>query len=71
MNITLGTRTPETVAIYFEKAKRPEIRETLPQKAQTLEEALADFQKAQLPGASSFGRTIWADGNYKSGAKRS
>ena len=64
MTVTLGERTAETVAVYFEKARSPAIRKTLPQKAQTLEEALADFRKTQEPGAQSFGRTVYADGEY-------
>ena len=62
--IQLCQRTEETVSIYFEKAQQPAIRRTLPQKAQTLEEALADFAKTQLPGATSYGRTIQKDGRY-------
>ena len=64
MKITLGERTAETVAVYFEQARSPAIRKTLPQKAQTLEEALEDFRRTQEPGADSFGRTIYADGRY-------
>lgn len=64
MNITLGSRTAETAAVYFEKTCSPAIRSALPQKAQTLEEALADFRRTQSPGAKSFGRTIYADGQY-------
>lgn len=64
MNICLGERTAETVKIYFEKAQQPEIKANLPQKAATLDEALADFEKTLLPGANSFGRTIYADGFY-------
>ena len=64
MKITLGERTAESVAVYFKKAHFPAIRSMLPQKAQTLEEALSDFRKTQEPGASSFGRTICADGQY-------
>jgi len=64
MTISLGERTAETAAAYFQKARDPAIRRTLPQKAQTLEEALADFRQTQEPGAKSFGRTIWADGQY-------
>ena len=64
MDITLAARTRETVRIYFKKANTPEIRSLLPQKAKTVEEALADFEKTQLPGATSFGQTIYADGNY-------
>ena len=64
MKITLHPRTEETVRIYFENAQQPAIRRTLPQKAQTVEEALADFRKTQLPGATSDGRTIRLDGQY-------
>ena len=64
MVITLGERTAETVRIYFEKANRPEIKKVLPQKAKTMEEALADYEKTLLPGATSFGQTILADGRY-------
>ena len=64
MSITLMPRTAETVRIYFEKAQQPIIRKTLPQKARTLEEALADYQATQRPGAASYGRTIHVDGRY-------
>lgn len=64
MKITLQERTAETVKVYFEKAQDAEIRKTLPQKAQTLEEALSDYEKTLLPGAASYGRTIYADGDY-------
>lgn len=60
----LRERTAQTAAEYFEKAQRPEIRAMLPQAAQTLEEALAAFEQSKQPGASSYGRTIWADGRY-------
>lgn len=64
MKITLHERTAQTVAIYFERAQQPDVRRMLPQKAQTVEEALADFARTQMPGATSFGRTIAADGRY-------
>ena len=64
MKISLGPRTAETAAVYFEQSLSPAIRKTLPQKAQTLEEALEDFRKTQEPGADSFGRTVYADGRY-------
>ena len=64
MNISLRNRTDETVRIYFEKANRPEIKKVLPQKAQTVEEALADYRASLLLGAGSYGRTIFADENY-------
>lgn len=64
MTVTLGSRTAETVAVYFGKSHSPAIQKMLPQKARSLEEALADFRKTQEPGARSFGRTIYADGQY-------
>ena len=39
MNIELGQRTEETVAVYFERAQNAAIRAVLPQRARTLEEA--------------------------------
>ena len=64
MEIRLSERTEQSVAIYFEKANAPGIRAVLPQKAKTLEEALYDYRQTLLPGAASFGRTIYADGQY-------
>ena len=64
MLITLEKRTADTVRIYFEKANTQEIRRVLPQKAQTVEEALEDYKKTLLPDARSFGQTIYADGQY-------
>lgn len=64
MNILLGERTAETAAVYFERTRSPVFRRSLPQKARTLEEFLADFQASQKPGADSFGRIILAGGQY-------
>lgn len=64
MELRLGERTAETVRIYFERAGDPAIKSVLPQKAKTVEEALADYERTLLPGASSYGRTVWADGAY-------
>ncbi|MBE6529001.1 MAG: GNAT family N-acetyltransferase [Ruminococcaceae bacterium] len=64
MEIKLMTRTEETVKIYFEKAQDPFIKAMLPQKAQSVKEALADYRETLLPSATSYGRTIWADGQY-------
>ena len=64
MLITLGKRTADSVRTYFEKANRPEIKQVLPQKAKTAEEALEDYEKTLLPDATSFGQTVYADGNY-------
>ena len=57
MNIELGQRTEETVAVYFERAQNAAIRAVLPQRARTLEEALADYRRTLEPGASS-GRAV-------------
>ncbi len=64
MEILLCERNEETVRIYFERAQQPFIRSMLPQRAKTIEDALEDFRYTQLPGANSFGRTIWVDGRY-------
>ena len=64
MSICLGQRTADTVRIYFEKAKQPEIKAVLPQKAQTVEEALEDYRKTLLANAKSYGKIIIADGDY-------
>ena len=64
MNITLGQRTARTAAHSFDKMNTAAIRKTLPMKAKTAEEAVADFHASQNPGASNFGRTILADGRH-------
>lgn len=64
MTITLQDRTADTVVVYFQRARVPAIEKMLPQRAKTLGEALADFQRTQEPGAGSYGRTIYADGHY-------
>ena len=64
MVITLEKRTADTVRIYFEKANRPEIKQVLPQKAKTVEEALEDYEQTLLPDARSYGQTVYVDGKY-------
>ncbi len=64
MDIMLGSRTAESAERSFERMNTEAIRATLPLKARTVEEAVADFHASQRPGASSYGRTIWADGTY-------
>ena len=64
MTIVLSERTAKTVRIYFEQSKQDYIKENLPQKAKSVEEALDDFRMMLLPGASSFGLTVEADGKY-------
>lgn len=62
--ITLGLRTAETAAVSFARMDNEAIRKTLPMRAQSVEEAVADFHASQSPGASSFGRTILADARH-------
>lgn len=64
MRLELKERTADHVRTYFSRTRDPEIRAVLPQTAQTVEQAVADFEKTLLPGATSFGRTIYADGAY-------
>lgn len=64
MRIELRTRTEQQVRIYFARTRDEEIQRMCPQKAQTVEEALADFRKTLEEDADSFGRTIYADGEY-------
>lgn len=65
MYVSLGERTEKTVRLYFEKTKRNEaIQNVLPQKAKTAEEAVRDYEATLLPNATSYGRTIIADGAY-------
>lgn len=64
MHVTLDRRTAETVRTNFERCSAPEILRTLPRKAQSVEEALADYEKTLLPGATSYGRIIRAEGRY-------
>jgi len=64
MKVELRERTETHVRTYFERTRDPEIMAMIPQTANTVEKAVADFRKTQLPGATSFGRTIYADGEY-------
>lgn len=64
MIISLHERTEAHVRTYFQRTQDVEIRAMLPSAAETVEDALAMFRRAQEPGASSFGRTVYADGVY-------
>lgn len=64
MHIQLLPRTAEHVRIWFQRTGTPELLAALPRSAQTLEQALEDFERAQQPGSTSFGRCIYADGVY-------
>lgn len=64
MKIELRDRTEAHVRMYFAKTRDEEIQRLCPQRAQTAEEAVSDFRKSIEPGANSFGRTIYANGEY-------
>lgn len=64
MNIELRERTEAHVRTYFEKTRDAEIQSMIPQAAETAEQAVADFEKTLLPGATSYGRTVYVDGVY-------
>lgn len=64
MVIELHDRTAYTVVTYFRATRDREVQKYLPQKAATEMDALADFDKTQQPGATSYGRTVYVDGNY-------
>jgi len=64
MNITLQPRTRDHVRIYFERTQKEIIRRMIPSAAQSLEQALAMFERSEQPGATSFGRTVYLDSAY-------
>ena len=64
MKVELRERTETHVRIYFERTRDEEIQRLCPQKAKTAEEAVADFVETMKPGARSFGKTVYADGEY-------
>ena len=64
MRIELRERTEEHVRVYFERTRYPEIQSMLPQAAATVEAALESYRKTLLPDVRSYGRTIYADGDY-------
>lgn len=64
MQIELRERTEEHVRIQYAKIREPEIWAMIPMTEKTLEQAVEDYKKTLLPGAASFGQTIYADGAY-------
>lgn len=64
MKIVLKDRTEENVRLYFEKSQQNEIKQMLPQKAKTVEEAVEDFYKTKLPNSTSYGKTIYVEDVY-------
>ena len=64
MRIQLNARTPDDVKTYFERTNDPDIDRMLPRSVFTQEAAMANYNASLLPGATSFGRTIYVDGRY-------
>ncbi len=64
MTVELQNRTESHVRIYFERTRDKEISAMIPQSANTVEQAVEEFYKTTCPGASSYGRTIYADCIY-------
>ena len=64
MQVELRERTEIHVRINYEKMKDPQIKAMIPMTEKTLEQAIADYEKTLLPGATSFGQTIYVDGVY-------
>lgn len=62
MELELRPRTEQEVRIYFARTRDPEIQARIPQRSQTVEQALEDYRRSLAPGADSYGRTVWADG---------
>lgn len=64
MEIVLGTRTAETVKMYFTKSNNETICRFLPQKAKSIDEAIMDYELTLHPEATSYGKVILVDGQY-------
>ena len=62
--VDLRERTEHHVRIYFERTQDPEIQALIPQNAKTVEDAISLYEKTLLPGATSFGRTIYWNNQY-------
>ena len=64
MNIELCERTESHVRTYFERIQDPKVIRYLPQTVTSLGQALTNFKNTQKPNATSYGRTVYADGVY-------
>ena len=64
MNVELRERTEKHVRIQYDKIREPEIWAMIPMTEKTLEQTLADYAQTLLPGASSFGLTVYAEEAY-------
>lgn len=62
--IQLSDRTAEHVRIFWERTQDEEIERLFPFSRSTLEDALRQYEQAQMPGAASFGQVILYDGCY-------
>ena len=64
MEIKLFPRTKDAVIRYFNKTQDEDIKRLIPMKAQTLEEALKDYEKTLLPNSTSYGESIYVDTSH-------
>ena len=64
MNIELRKRTADHVRIYFERTQDPEIQKYLPQTVTSIQQALNNFENTLKPDTTSYGCTVYVDGNY-------
>lgn len=62
--IELLARTRQNAELYFYRTQDEEIRRMLPSANRTVEEALTAYDKACLPSAASFGRSIYWERQY-------
>ncbi len=62
--IQLADRTAEHVRMFWEKTQDEEIERLFPFSRGTVDDALHQFEQAQLPGAASYGQVVLLDGRY-------
>lgn len=62
--LRLAERKEAHVRAFFSAMQSPVLRAALPLKARSLDEALADYRASLLPGADSFGRTVYHGDAY-------
>lgn len=53
MELELRPRTQQEVRICFARTRDPEIQARIPQRSQTVEQALEDYRRSLAPGADS------------------
>lgn len=64
MRLELRPRGVQEVTTYFYKSDDPEISGMLPRTVTTLDQALENYRASLLPGAASFGQSIFVDGRH-------